>query len=411
MQAVGLESVELERRLLSECNQSVWYALSIADNREQLLARKAKFNALPTVERTEEIVSLMPGEEEIKQPIIQQINGRLSDLPERPPLIAITKPEKLGEALGQLQALVMRTGRAEKCARQLEQIRHLLRSMPVDDCYRSISLFQQQMAGDLLSRLHVLRQVANPEPPQLSDLPASLVNRFVGQHGRHLLKIYGRGNIWDTEALTQFVADVRSVDPHVTGNPLQAHEASAEMMGSYQQAAIYSMLVIIGVLVLNFRSLTYSLIAALPLAVGVLQTFGLLGFLNIPLNPANLIALPLILGIGVDYGVHIVHEFRECKGPYRMSPGTAVAVLVDALTTIVGFGSLMIATHQGLQSLGRVLTIAVTCCLFSSLVMLPALLALMTRNRPAVPVADFQPSDGEAVIPDRAALAPQSRAA
>ena len=171
----------------------------------------------------------------------------------------------------------------------------------------------------------------------------------------------------------------------MTGNPLQAHEASAEMMGSYQQAAIYSMLVIIGVLVLDFRSLTYSLIAALPLAVGVLQTFGLLGFLNIPLNPANLIALPLILGIGVDYGVHIVHEFRECKGPYRMSPGTAVAVLVDALTTIVGFGSLMIATHQGLQSLGRVLTIAVTCCLFSSLVMLPALLAWITRNRPAVP--------------------------
>ena len=147
-------------------------------------------------------------------------------------------------------------------------------------------------------------------------------------------------------------------------------------MGSYEQAALYSMLVIIGVLVMNFRSLTYSLIAALPLAVGVLQTFGLLGFLNIPLNPANLIALPLILGIGVDYGVHIVHEFRECKGPYRMSPGTAVAVLVDALTTIVGFGSLMIATHQGLQSLGRVLTIAVTCCLFSSLVMLPATLGL-----------------------------------
>ena len=60
------------------------------------------------------------------------------------------------------------------------------------------------------------------------------------------MKIYGKGNIWDTEALTQFVADVRRVDPHVTGNPLQAHEASAEMMGSYQQAAIYSMLVIIG---------------------------------------------------------------------------------------------------------------------------------------------------------------------
>ncbi len=68
-----------------------------------------------------------------------------------------------------------------------------------------------------------------------------------------------------------------------------------------------------------------------------------------------------------------------------MSPGTAVAVLVDALTTIVGFGSLMIATHQGLQSLGRVLTIGVTCCLFTSLVMLPALLTWMTRHRAEMP--------------------------
>ena len=72
MQAVGLESVELERRLLSECNQSVWYALSIADSREELLARKAKFHACPVVERTEEIVSLLPVDDEIKQPIIQR---------------------------------------------------------------------------------------------------------------------------------------------------------------------------------------------------------------------------------------------------------------------------------------------------------------------------------------------------
>jgi uncharacterized protein len=394
MQAVGLESVELERKLLTECNQSVWYALSISDSREELLAKKAKFNELATVEKTEEIVSFLPVDDEIKRPIIERIGQRLAALPERPPLIPIDRPEKLGQVLGQLQELLVRTGRGEKCARQLEQVRQLLRSMPLYDCYRLVSLFQQQMAGDLLSRLHVLNSIANPEPPQLSDLPASLVNRFVGQHGRHLLKIYGKGNIWDAAALGQFVKDARSVDPHVTGNPLQAHEASFEMKRSYQEAALYSLLVIIGVLVLDFRSLRYSLIAALPLAVGVLQTFGILGYLNVPLNPANLIALPLILGIGVDYGVHIVHEFREQSGPYRMSPGTAVAVLVDALTTIVGFGSLMIASHQGLQSLGRVLTIAVTCCMFSSLVMLPALLTWMTRNRqPAEAPGDAVPRE------------------
>jgi predicted RND superfamily exporter protein len=289
----------------------------------------------------------------------------------------------------------------------LEIVRDLLRRMPLSDCYAQLSRFQQEMAGDLLSRLHILKSIANPEPPQLADLPASLVDRFVGQHGKHLLKIYGRGDIWDTSALGHFVKEVRTVDPHVTGNPLQAHEASLEMKRSYQEAAVYSLLVIVAVLVLDFKSLHYAVLAALPLGVGVLQMFGLLGVLGIALNPANLIALPLILGIGVDYGVHIVHEFRESQGVYRMSAGTAVAVLVDALTTLVGFGSLMIATHQGLQSLGRVLTLGVTCCLFTSLVMLPALLTLMTRHRqPQGSIEGARPVPAPAVrttVPRRAA--------
>jgi uncharacterized membrane protein YdfJ with MMPL/SSD domain len=94
-----------------------------------------------------------------------------------------------------------------------------------------------------------------------------------------------------------------------------------------------------------------------------------------------MIVLPLILGIGIDDGVHVVHDFRRQRGAYRMSPSTASAVLITSLTTMVGFGSLMIASHRGLQSLGRVLTIGVSCCLFTSLVMLPALLAWLSRDR------------------------------
>ena len=161
--------------------------------------------------------------------------------------------------------------------RQLEVVRDLLRRMPLSDCYAQVSRFQQEMAGDLLSRLHILKSIANPDPPTLTDLPASLVDRFVGQHGKHLLKIFGRGDIWDTDALGRFVQEVRSVDPQVTGNPLQAHEASLEMKHSYQEAAIYSLLVILAVLVLDFKSLHYALLAVLPLGVGVLQMFGLAG--------------------------------------------------------------------------------------------------------------------------------------
>ncbi len=152
------------------------------------------------------------------------------------------------------------------------------------------------------------------------------------------------------------------------------------MKAGYETAAVYALVIILAVLVFDFRNLRLALLAAVPLGLGVVQMFGLLGLLNIPLNPANLIALPLILGIGIDYGVHIVHEYAASPGRWRLSASTAAAVLIDSLTTIVGFGSLMIASHHGLASLGRVLTLGVSCCLFTSLVLLPALLTVLARE-------------------------------
>ncbi len=382
LQPKGMESVELERKLLSESDQSVWFALSIAESPQDLLARKARFLDLASVERVEEIASLFPSDRQEKRPAIQRIHARLADLPERPPLIAADHPAELGKVLARGQAMLAAFPSTTRVRRQLEQVRHILRLMPVDECFRRLSDYQQRLAGDLLSRLHTLRTMANPEPPTLADLPEGLVARFVApSSGRYLLKIYSKADIWDMEAMERFVRDVRSVDPRATGNPLQTYEASRQMKRSYEQAAWYALAAILAVLYIDFRRLRYALLAMVPLGLGMLQTFGILGLMNIPLNPANMIVLPLILGIGIDDGVHVVHDFRRQKGRYRMSPSTASAVLITSLTTMVGFGSLMIAKHQGLQSLGRVLTIGVSCCLFTSLVMLPALLILLTRHR------------------------------
>jgi len=375
LQAPDLESVKLEHKLLHETNQSVWYAVSMADNRDELLARKAEMMKLGSVERVEEIVSLLPTDTEQKQPIIGRIHSRLADLPERPPRIPVNTPDDIGRVLGMAQQMAS-ANNLSRTVRQLELVRDSLRRLPAQQCYELLSTFQQNMAGDLLSRLYLLKTMSTPDAPKLTDLPESLVSRFVGQHDRYLLKIYGRGNIWDMDSLAQFVKEVRSVDPRATGNPLQAYEASLDMKNSYQHAALYSLVVILALLYFDFRNLRDSCMAALPLGIGILQTFGIMGILNLPLNPANMIALPLILGIGIDYGVHIIHDWRTQHGEFRMSPSTTVAVMVDGLTTIVGFGALMIASHMGLQSLGRVLTIGISCCMFTSLVMLPALLKL-----------------------------------
>ena len=383
LQADGLESVVVEKRLLQDCDQSVWYALSIADSREQLMERKERLVALPTVERVDEIASLLPADEDLKKPLITRIRGRLAGLPERPPEIPLDRLDALGETLAWAHGEATKRPGGLRTAWHLERVRDTLRRLTPEECYRAMAAFQQRTAGDLLTRLHALSAVADPEPPALADLPPSLVERFVGASGRHLLKIYGRGDIWNFESLERFVKDVRSVDPRATGNPLQAYEASLEMKRSYEQAALYALIVILAVLWLDLRSVPHVFLAALPLGLGMVQALGLMGLLGIDLNPANLIGIPLIFGIAVDYGVHIVHDALERPGPYRISASTANSVLVDALTTILGFGALMIASHRGLESLGRVLTLGITCCTFTSLVILPAVLRLLHRG-PAV---------------------------
>ncbi|MGC4005317.1 MAG: MMPL family transporter [Pirellulales bacterium] len=423
LQANDLESVAWEKKLLTESGRSVWYAISIADSQDELLRRREAFLKLPSVERTEEIVSLLPERDDQREKTIDRISQSLSELPERPPLIAVDLLDDLGRKLGMLQAQLQASPGGAVSASKLEQIREQLRRLPPAECYERLSGFQQHAAGDMLTRLHVLKDVSDPHSPEFTDLPKSLVQRFVTERGakpKYLLKIYGRGDLWNIDALSKFVSDVRRVDPQATGNPLQAYEASHEMKRSFEQASYYALAIIIIVLWLDFRSVKYSLLAALPLIVGMIETFGLLGWINQPLNPANMIALPLVMGIGIDYGVHIVHNFMERPRGYRMTPATALAVTVDSLTTLIGFGSLLIASHQGLQSLGRVLTIGIALCTFTSLILLPCLLTMiggkpedesdeqLLRPKDLVDEDDFQ-SHSLSLLPSSKTLLPPSQ--
>lgn len=379
MQAAGLESVELEKRLLQQNDFSSSFAVSVAKTRDELLARKEQFLGLPMVDSVKEIVSYFPGDAEQKRPIVERISGRLGNLPQNVPPIPVVSPAVLERALGQLQQF-MSMARKTAEVQVLDQIRKLVRAMPEPEYYRRLSGFQQSMAADMLGRLCALRTVASINPPQLRDLPEGLVSRFVGKHGHYAMQIYTKADIWNMDAMEQFVKQVRSVDPDVTGNPLQVYEASRQMKWSYEKGALYGVIIVLLVVYLDFRSVRMTLLALLPLVVSKLQLFGLMGLLDIPLNPANMIVLPLILGIGVDNGVHIVHDYLHEPAPYRMSASTGAAIVVNTLMNIVGFGCLMIATHRGLHSLGRVLTLGMACCMLSAIVM-PSLLRLLPDLR------------------------------
>jgi predicted RND superfamily exporter protein len=136
------------------------------------------------------------------------------------------------------------------------------------------------------------------------------------------------------------------------------------------------------------------ILSLLPVAIGALWLAGLMGRLGIPINLANIMTLPLVIGIGVTNGIHILNRFAEERTPGILSRSTGKAVLVSGLTAIAGFGSLMLAQHHGLYTLGCLMATGIATCMIAGLTFLPALLNLLGRWHPLIkqPSADKSPS-------------------
>jgi hypothetical protein len=148
---------------------------------------------------------------------------------------------------------------------------------------------------------------------------------------------------------------------------------------SFQQAAGYAFGIIVVLVLLHFRRLDAMLLALLPVLLGYGWMLGLMGWLGIPFNPINIGSLALLVGIGVTNGIHVLNRFVEEANPVILTRSTGKAVVVSALTTMAGFGSLMVAKHQGIASLGAVMSIGTATCMVASLVFLPTVLNLLGR--------------------------------
>ncbi len=194
--------------------------------------------------------------------------------------------------------------------------------------------------------------------------------------------------MWQRENQEEFIADLRTIDPNVTGTPVQLYEYTTLLKNSYERAAWYSLIAIAILVFVHFRSLTAVILSLLPVGIGTLWLVGLMGWLDMPFNPANIMTLPLVIGIGVTNGIHILNRFAEERTPGILSRSTGKAVLVSGLTAIAGFGSLMLAKHRGIHSLGCVMATGIATCMIAALAFLPALLNLLGRRKSLIEKPD-----------------------
>jgi predicted RND superfamily exporter protein len=209
----------------------------------------------------------------------------------------------------------------------------------------------------------------------VADLPKELRDRFIGKEGTYLLRVFPQGNIWGREPLQVFVREVRSVDQDALGDPITAWEHGQSMEQGYLMGGLYAGIAMLVVILWSFGSVSHLILALVPLVVGAAWTIGLMELFSINFNLANLIILPLIVGYGIMNGLHVVKRYQQEGGKGSIiANSTGRSVFLSAATTMVGFGSLMVASHRGIFSLGFLLAVGVGSILLASVTVLPALL-------------------------------------
>jgi predicted RND superfamily exporter protein len=181
----------------------------------------------------------------------------------------------------------------------------------------------------------------------------------------------------DNKAKRQFVNDVRKVAPQLIGSPVIAIEASDAVVTAFQQAFFYALIAIIVLLIILTERKVDTIFIITPLLLAALFTGTTAVMLDINLNFANIIALPLLLGIGVDSAIHILHRYHTSSPDDvpLLATSSARAIVVSALTTIFSIGNLALSPHLGTASMGKLLTIGISMTLICTLVVLPSLLA------------------------------------
>ncbi|MBD3319674.1 MAG: MMPL family transporter, partial [Chitinivibrionales bacterium] len=285
---------------------------------------------------------------------------------------------------------VMANGEKNKIIRKCDQIvgetdkdSYILmlanRIRTLRDNKEKLAAFQKIMGATLKEKLLTM---SSTDEITFESLPEDIKKRYVNTSNDDLLiSIYPKGYLWDKKSLSNFNEQTAKVSERITGMPA-IMELMMNMMAEKGRIAIVSGAVaILILLLLDFRSLTYMIFAAIPLTVGTAWMVGVMAAVGMKLSMVNFMALPLIIGIGIDDGVHILHRYRiEGRGSIPLVlKYTGRAILLTSLTTMFGFGSMGLASHRGIAGLGQTLFFGVGACFLSSVFVLPAVITVWER--------------------------------
>ena len=390
MRDASTESVQAFNDLLESDESTPWFIDVMAPSLEEADRLSQRFAELDVVERSITLSDFVPKDQDAKIEILSDVSMML-DIPPG----AGERSEEFSEAkqiaaLRDLSTLLARqsVSRPRSSLTQslelfrAELVRFLGRIDNASDPRAALEALETSLLARLPDQLDRLRTAFEPEEVAMASLPESLIERMLAQSGQARVQVFPTESLVEREDMVRFVEATRAISEKVTGLPVNLVDSAAATADSLVQAMLWAAGAIALVLLAAWRRPFDTALVLLPLLLAAGLTATATYTLGISFNFTNIAVLPLLLGVGVDSGVHLVHRFGEKRSSPRELLGstTAQGVFYSSLTTVASFGSLAFAGHNGLASLGMLLVVGMIIALVCTLVVLPALIAVTHRT-------------------------------
>jgi hopanoid biosynthesis associated RND transporter like protein HpnN len=388
MRNPATESVQTFEDLLEDGDRTPWFVDVVAADLTAAEAAAARLDPLPEVERTATLADYVPGDQDEKLALLEELTFLL-DVPGRAPTADPTPAEQIAALEGLSRTLDVEWVEASdsplaRSARLLRgRLAKLLSHLETDEPDAALAELESLLLARLPERLATLRKALDPGPVTIADLPPDLTERMQDATGRARIQVFPREDMRDDRTLAAFVAAVRTLEPEATGLPVNVVEFGRATASSLREALSWALALIALLIFVLWRRPADVLLVLSPLALAGALIVGAMVLLGRPFNFVNVIVLPLLLGIGVDSGIHLVQRARRPLPPGEPLAGTVTgrAVLWSAFTTLTSFSTLALSAHRGIASLGHLLVLGMAATLVCMLVVLPAVLHRLGRVR------------------------------
>ena len=392
MRDPSTESVQTFKDLLENSDTSPWYLNVLAPDLESAEAVAGELRKLERVDRAITLASYVPDDQDEKLEILADVAFLIEPPPMPPggfpdPTVAeqVAALRELYAYLGQPTFAATDRPLASSIQRLRQHLSVFLERVERDGRPdEALAELERVLLGSFPDQLARLRRALEPGRIELDSLPRELVDRMRSEGGIARVQVLPATNLEELEDFEGFVEDVKAVAPTAAGVPLNLVEFGEVTARSFRQALVSAFVLIALLLWLLWRSFADMVLVMVPLSLGAAITGAALVVLDIRFDFTNVIVIPLLLGIGVDSAIHLVQRSKE-GGAYSeqlMASASARAIWYSALTTVVSFGSLGFAGHNGMSGLGIALTIGLISTTACVLIVLPALLSLVEGRRP-----------------------------